>query len=283
MLNLILAITFPVLSVILFKIFERYKVNNLQAIVFNYLIAFTLCFLLSLNGNFVLSDILDKEWLLYSVVVGILFIVNFQLIAVTAQKVNIATATLANKISLIIPVIASFIVFQENLPIIKIGAILGSFIAIYLIITDKGRIAIPKKYWHYPLLIFCLTGIMEFIISYVQRKLFTQENEIALFTAVTFLLSFIIGLIILIPQIKKVTQKNIAWGSLLGIPNALGVYFLFLALDSGIHISVTFPIIHTGSLLLAVFAGYLFFKERLSLLNWIGLFLAFITIFILSI
>lgn len=282
MISLALAIIFPVLSVLLFKVFTRYQVNNFQAIVFNYFVAFGICYALSLKGDLNLLDVFSKPWIFYSLGVGVLFIINFQLIALTTQKVNIATSTLANKMSLIIPVIGSFIFFQENLPLIKFAAIFLAFIAIYLIVTNKGKLVIKKEYWHLPLLIFFLTGIMEFVISYVQKELFTQNNEMELFTAITFLFSFCLGILVLFPNIKKVKVKNVLWGAALGVPNALGIYFLMQALASGIKVGIVFPIIHTGSLLFAVVAGYVIFKEKLTPLNWLGLALAFIAIFVLS-
>lgn len=282
MLSIVLAIIFPVLSVVLFKLFLRYEIRSFQAIVTNYLFAFLICYLLSNGENFPIENVFKKYWLHLSAIIGVLFVVNFYLIALTAQKISVSLATMANKISLVIPVMASFMVFQEKSTMLKFIGIILAFVAIYMITFSNGRLIIDRKYIHLPILIFVNTGIIDTLINFTQKRFLEDGNEQEFFVAVTFLFSFTFGLIFLTPKMKSVRIRSILGGVILSIPNALGVYFLFNSLRSGFDSSVVFSLVNLGSLLLAVILGYTFFKERLRPINWAGLLVAFITILILS-
>ena len=83
--------------------FEKYKVDNLQALIVNYLTAAG-CSYLFLEQDYSLNHVLNSDWLYHSMIIGILFIIVFNFYAFGTQKVGIAITTLANKMSLIIPV-----------------------------------------------------------------------------------------------------------------------------------------------------------------------------------
>jgi multidrug transporter EmrE-like cation transporter len=282
MINLFLAIIFPVVSIVLLKLFVKYKVNNLHAIVVNYLGAAFISILLSQN-SFSVSDVFNASWLYLSIIIGVLFIFNFYLIALAAQRISLSIATLANKISLVIPVLAAFMIFGEETSIVRIIGIILAFISIYLITFTNGKLNIDKKYVYLPILIFIATGVTDTLLNYTQSHFFTKPNEMAFFATTTFIFSFVFGMLFLLPKLKGLTIKNITAGTVLSIPNALGVYFVLKTLQGSIPTSIVFPVLNIGSLLLAVVLGYFLFKERLEKINWIGIGVAIVTIFILTI
>lgn len=283
MISLVLAIIFPVLSVVIFKLFLKYEIRSFQAIVTNYLVAFFICYLLSEGQDFPITQMFKKFWVHLSAIIGVLLVVNFYLIALTAQKITVSLATMANKISLVIPVMASFMIFNEESSIMKFMGVILAFIAIYMITFSNGKLVIERKYLHLPILIFIVTGVIDTLISFTQTRFLSDSSELGFFVGVTFLFSFVFGLIFLTPKMKTIRVRSLLAGVILAIPNALGIYFLFRSLKTDIDTSVVFSILNLGSLLLAVIVGYVFFKERLKPINWVGLLLAFITIFILSI
>jgi drug/metabolite transporter (DMT)-like permease len=282
MINLILAIIFPVISVIIFKIFIKYKIRNLQAIVVNYLGAVVVGILLS-EQKIELDIVTQKSWLGLSFVIGGLFLLNFYLLALAAQKISLSIATLANKISLVIPVIPAFVFFNEEVTIARVIGVLFVFVSIYLITFTNGKLNIDKKHIHLPILIFLVTGLVDTLLNYTQATQFTDTNEMGVFITVTFVFSFLFGLVFLVPKIKVVTFRAVFGGLVLSIPNSLGIYFLLKSLQGPIDTSVIFSILNIGSLLLAVLVGFLLFKERLRPINWAGVVLALVTIYILTI
>ena len=109
MTNIIFTILLFNILIIVFKMFERYKVDNLQGLIFNYITAGG-CAYLFLEQDFSLDYILHSDWLYHAMIIGTLFIVVFNFYAFGTQKVGIAITTVANKMSLVIPVCAAITV-----------------------------------------------------------------------------------------------------------------------------------------------------------------------------
>lgn len=282
MFNLILAIIAPVISVVIFKFFLKLKIRNLQAIVVNYLGASVIGLFLA-RKDITLNLVANKPWLYLSFIIGGLLLLNFYLLALASQKISLSIATLANKISLVIPVLAAFMVFGEEPTVVKFIGVFLAFVSIYLITFTNGKLNINKQYLHLPILIFFVTGVIDTLLNYTQFKYFTSPNEMGVFVAVTFFFSFLFGLVFLVPQIKVVTYRGVLGGLILAIPNAMGIYFLLKSLYGPIDTTVVFSTLNIGSLLLAVLVGYFLFKEKLQLINWVGICLALFTILILTI
>jgi len=79
------------------------------------------------------------------------------------------------------------------------------------------------------------------------------------------------------------------WGIALGISNYGSLYFIIRALNHQTNNgntfdgSIVFGINNLGVIALSVLIGLLFFKEKLLKINWIGIIISFIAIYILSI
>ena len=70
----------------------------------------------------------------------------------------------------------------------------------------------------------------------------------------------------------------------MGIVNYGSIYFLIQALRfEQMDSSTTFTVNNVGILITSTLAGMLFFKEKLLLKNWIGVILAIISIFLVTI
>ena len=83
---------------IIFKYFEIFKVNNLQAIIVNYITAGALALVADgsvLTNNFSITNLLQPKFIYYALIIGVLFIITFNLIAFGTQKIGIAITTWA--------------------------------------------------------------------------------------------------------------------------------------------------------------------------------------------
>ncbi len=283
MFYLFLAIIFPVLSVIIFKLFERFNIHVLTAVVSNYIVAALIC--LSLNQSdksLSFTTILEDGWGHFAFIVGLFFMFNFYFIAQTTQKMGISVATLANKLSVVVPVIVAIILLKESTSVFKYIGILMTVCSIFLLTRAKERGRVDKRLLYLPIGIFIMTGLTDVIIAYSQQNLLKRTGDLEFFIGVTFIFSFVTGVIFLISKFIEVNVKSIFGGFVLGIPNGLGVYFLFKSLSSSLETSIVFPILSIGSLFLAVLIGFLFFKEKISIINWIGVLLAGVSILLLS-
>jgi len=274
MINLILGILFFNVILIIFKLFERFKVDNLQAIIVNYIVASALgIFTSDISNPF--NYIIESNWIYYALIIGMLFIIVFNLLATGAQKVGMAISTVANKMSVIIPVVFAFIVFGDTVSILKIIGISLAIFGVVLTSTSGQKLGFDKKYLWLIIIIFIGQGIADCIFNYAQRFV-VDAGDAKIFIASMFMAACATGLLMLIPKLmngtSKIQFKNILWGIGLGIPNFLTVYFFFQALESNyMEASQVYPILNMGVIVLSALSGFILFKERLSMSNWLGI------------
>ena len=91
---------------------------------------------------------------------------------------------------------------------------------------------------------------------------------------------FITGLVKMIFDNNKINLKSIFSGILLGIPNYFSIYFVLKSLDElgGI---VVFPVLNIGVVLLSTIISFIYYKEQMSLLNWMGISMSCISIILI--
>lgn len=281
MIDLLLGILFFNVILILFKLFERFNVDNLQAIIINYLVAGGLGFLTSGIEN-PLNHVLTATWLPFAILIGVLFIVVFNLLATGAQKVGIAISTVANKMSVVIPVIFAFIVFDDTVSILKITGIILAILGVFFTSTSGKKLNFDKKYLWLIIVIFAGQGLADCIFNFAQQ-IYVEGHEAQIFISSMFFAAFLMGILMVIPKFtgkkSKFQLKNIWWGIGLGIPNFLTVFYFFRSLESGImESSQIYPILNMGVIVLSALSGYIFFKEKLSGRNWFGILISLMAI-----
>ena len=288
MISILIAIATFSLMLMLFKYFEKFKVNNLQAIVFNYFTAGILSLISSINTKTEIDKILyiDRNFFLSGLLIGFLFIVTFNLLAFGTQKVGIAIATVANKMSMIIPVIVGIYLFNEPFYLLQVAGLILALLAIYFTSTKRGKIEFNKKYLIIIILIFLGQGIADGVLNWAQKTIVNSTNT-TIFFAIIFLLAAIIGLLFMLYDLAKnkvkFQLKSIYWGIFLGIPNFLTLYFFVNALQSNfLESAQIFPIVNMGIIIFSTIGGILLFKEKLSSSNWVGIALAVIAIALIT-
>ncbi len=271
---------------VIFKLFQRYEVNTLQAIIINYFFACLVGFFGFINQTD-LTVVPSKLWFPGTLILGGLFISEFYLAAITTQRSGLSVVSVATKMSVAIPVFFGIILYNESTGFIKITGIFLALAAVYLTsIKSTEGIKIKKRNLIFPLFVFMGSGIIDTLIKYLETT-YVAIDEVALFSTTIFALAGSIGIIILVGQAAmgklRLTGKNLLGGIILGIPNYFSIYFLVLALRSeGFESSVVFTINNVAIVLFSTFLGILFFKERLIPKNWIGILLAIISILMVA-
>ena len=289
MIYLLLSIFCNALLFIILKYFEKFRINNLQAIVTNYLCACALG-LMNNHTSLPLTSVPFTPWAPVAVLLGGMFIVVFILIAKTAQEVGVSVATVANKMSVIIPVTIAILAYHNSFGVLKAIGILTALVAVYM--TSKKRIDTdhPKTSNPFllilPLIVFLGSGIADAFVNYAQEKLVPKE-ESSLFVASFFAVAGTIGLVWVMSEIyikrERVTIRNIVGGIALGIPNYFSIYFMIKALNTHIYeSSVLYPINNMGIVILSATGGYFLLKEKLSPLNIGGIVLSIISIALIA-
>ncbi|MCF4100919.1 DMT family transporter [Gillisia sp. M10.2A] len=286
MIYLLLSILSSSVIFVIFKLFAKFKINTLQAIIFNYFIACSVGFLGFIKETDI-TQIPGKDWFPGTLILGILFILVFYLAAITTQRSGLSVVSVATKMSVAIPILFGIFYFQESTGVLKIVGIIFALAAVYLTsLKRRDGIAIRKRNLIYPILVFLGSGIIDTLIKFLEAS-YVSKTEVALFSSTIFAIAGVIGIGVLIVQSIQgkatISLKNILGGIALGIPNYFSIYFLVMALRGGKFDSSTiFTINNVAIVLVSTLLGILIFKERLIPKNWIGIALAIISILLVA-
>ncbi|RIV68481.1 EamA family transporter [Flagellimonas aequoris] len=285
MLDLALSVLSSTWIFVVFKLYDVYKVQTLVAIIINYITACTVGFLLY-EGPVSATEILNTSWAWGPLAMGVLFITIFNLMAKTAQTSGVSVASVATKMSLVIPVIIGLLFYGEHLTLLQILGILLALAAVYFASLKEKGITINRKDLILPILVFLGSGAIDASIKYFEEKHLTDQ-EIPIFSSMVFGCAALSGLIYIGIGSKKqnlrINFKNVLGGVALGIPNYFSIYFLIRALRNNIWSSAAvFTLNNVAIVMLSTLLGILLFKERLSIKNWGGVILAIISIVLVA-
>lgn len=284
MLFLIATTLFSTSIFIVFKLFKQYNINNLQAIVANYMVAASVGFL-SYEAKFSATDIFEAPWFILSIFIGGAFIGVFFLFALSSQKAGIAITAVSSKMSVVIPAAAGFLLFNDQLSPLKITGIVLALVALYLALYKKpdGNSKFNLKLILLPLFIFVGTGANDLLMKIADY--YFVENDVLLLVSTIFSIALVIGSLVLVYNALKygtdLKLKNFLAGGLLGLVNFGSTYFLFRSMEI-YDSSLLFPIRNTVVVSLSALIAYFIFGEKLYKTNWIGIFLALIAIIMIS-
>jgi drug/metabolite transporter (DMT)-like permease len=284
MIYLLLTIFSSTSIYIIFKHAKNYSCQLTDLITINYLTATLLGFVFFVQfNNGLISQI--KSWYIFAILTGFLFIVMFFLIGNSSQKAGITVTTLANKLSLVFPVLFSLIYFEEQITPLKFIGIISGVVAVFLAIYKTDIKKTKLIYLLLPVFIFAGSGITDSVVKYVQAVKIDQ-TESALFSTIVFFIAFVISLLISVIRKKAVfvsiNSPTLILGTLLGVVNFGSLYFLIDALNkSNLKSSLVFAVVNMSIVILSALAGRLLFNEKLSKINTAGIILAIFSIYIL--
>ena len=275
MLFLVLSILCSVTVGVIFKITRKYNANPIQIIAFNYVMALALCYFTFSPDLTVVPS--NAPWNIYAAV-GILLPIVFLFLFTSIKHMGIAKTDAAQRLSLFIPIIAAWLIFKEEFNSYKVIGLVIGFIAL-LFILKKQSVNDQNK-WIYPTAVFIGFGIIDILFK-----------QIALFTAlpyttslfIVFDISLAVSLLIVVYDVAvkkvKLNYKNTLFGGLVGIFNFGNILFYLKAHKAfAENPSTVFTGMNMGVIVLGSLVGLLFFKEKLSKINILGLILALIAI-----
>jgi len=276
---------------VIFKIVDRYGIRNFDIIIINYIIASILGFSIS-NYNLDVFPLYANPWFPYAITIGILFVIGFVLIAKSSQTAGIAITTVASKMSVILPITFSLLYDPtDHITNVKLAGIILALLAVFFTIYQKKGIDFDPRYLYLPAILFIGMGIIDSIIKLAQYK-YIDNGSSTFFSAVLFTIAALTGIITNLLQKKSfrtlIRPRTLFLGTLLGLGNFGSIYFLILALNYKINAtetldgSVVFGINNIGIVSLSVILGLIVFKEKLTFLNWLGIALSIVAIYVLS-
>ncbi|MGD9992211.1 MAG: hypothetical protein AB7S69_02835 [Salinivirgaceae bacterium] len=283
MVSLVLSILSSTLILFIFKIIEKRQIPLFPPIVVNYLMASVLGF--ALNGSNPLPLISSvPPWMIFSVLIGILLIVNFYLIGSSTQKAGIAVTSIAAKMSFVIPVLFSLLYdVNDSFSLTKLVLISTAVVAVFLVVRPNSLKAARTHHVMLPVAIFVGLGVLDSLIKYSQYHYIGTAADSSLFSGVNFTVAGLLGIAALLYS-RKQRRLLLSWkvwisGAVLGTANFGSMYFLINALnDLKFNNSLVFGINNIGIVVLSVLMAFVLFRERFSLINWAGLLLSLLVL-----
>jgi len=286
--DLLWSILFSSLIFVVFKLFDTYNVSTFHAIIVNYVTALGTGILLY-EGAVKPAEVLSQSWVTGALFLGILFIIIFNFMARTSQRLGVSVASIATKMSLVIPVVAGILLYSERLNGAQVCGIVLALAAVYLAsLRENHRPASHDlRVLYLPLVVFIGSGVIDTSIKYMQETA-VSSVEYPLFSAAIFGFAALTGTgVLLLKQpgdLKRIRRKNLLGGIALGIPNYFSVFFLLKALQyKGLNSASVFTINNVSIVMLTTLLGILLFRERLTWKNWMGVVLSIASIVLVSI
>lgn len=285
MISLSLSILFSSMIFVIFKLFDRYKIDVFQAIVFNYFTAF-LCGILLYGKEWNPEALNDMTWFYFAVVAAILFISLFILMGLSSQKNGVAITSVAVKMSMAASVLGMIFLYNESVSLMKTLGITLAFAGVVLVSWQgKGSDSKGKQSLWMLFALFFGSGILDLVLNYVQNNAL-QHLTPSLFSSFGFGMAGIIGLTVFLVQLKmKKTQfafKNVLGGIVLGIPNYFSIYLLIKSYkDTGWTDSTVLSVINVSIVCISAITGFLIFKEKINPTKGLGIFASLLAIYFL--
>ncbi len=272
-----------------FKACQKFKINIFQAIVFNYITCVITGIIVNGSQPFNAANF-HSRWFPWAVAMGALFIVLFNITGYTTQKIGVAVASVANKLSLVIPFVFSIYLFKESSSWLKIASILVALVAVVLSCYPSGNDFNHASGDHaktgftvmlFPAILFIGSGLLDSLINYVNHPstniVTATDNNAYLITG--FATAGTIGIVILMSQVMlgkaNIQAKAIAAGICIGIPNYFSIWCLVIVLNQypG-KSSAVIPVNNMGIVLFSAVMAWILFREKLSFINWLGIILS---------
>ena len=271
-----------------FKLFTRYDIHTFNAIVINYTVCLILGAVLNPTSEWPFSGtVIRSPWFKYDILLGILFISGFNLTAKSIQRAGITLTTLIQRMSLILTVSFTVILFKEHFGILEMSGLIMALIAIIAINqrTDKLTFKFSGSFSVILSAVLLFSAAIEIMLYYVEKTGIVGQEQLA-FTTHGFGVAAVVGWLVLGINLTRgklhLTRKDVVAGILLGIPNFFSIFLILRMLNLGWKGSILYPMINISVLLLSTFFAVLIFNERLNRLKWIGIGFACASILIIA-
>jgi drug/metabolite transporter (DMT)-like permease len=287
MLYLILSVVFSVLLLLNFRAHARFQVDTRIAILLNYPVCFLTAYLHQPSA-------LPLQWpastdTALMIAMGIGFVITFLLSGFSTQKNGMAPTSLANNISLVIPVLINLFILKTGGDITAsvLAGLVFSFAAIYFCSPKVDASSETKPVVGLLIAVFVAYGLTNTLFSYLNSTLTAQVGGTLPFIMMLLIGSMAGSALVLVWKSVNGTlnwNRNSVLAAIpLGLPNFFSFYFLLKALDAyQNNAAVVLTMYNLSVILLSAISAYVIFKEQLSKRQWLGLALGCVGIALLN-
>ncbi|QKF65427.1 EamA family transporter [Campylobacter corcagiensis] len=273
MIYLVLAVVANVLVSVLLKVTKTLKAEVM--VLFNYASA-SLLTLFVFHPN--LANLTQIKFPYLFLILGILLPSGFIIMARAVKFTGIARADSAARLSLFLPIVASFLFLGQKLNLGLFIAISLAFLAIFCLVYKKSSTYRGGSL--YLFLVWIIYGSCDIIFKLISK----QGGEFSATLFIAFILAFVLLFSYLKFKDVKFEIKAVLLGLLLGVLNFLNIVFYIKAHQTlKDNPSLVFTAMNIGVICVSLLVGSLVFKEQLNRLNFAGILLGIISIMLLMV
>ncbi|MBV8157105.1 MAG: EamA/RhaT family transporter [Dyella sp.] len=274
MLYVLMSVVCSVLVSVLLKLARRLEVDVGQAIAWNYVATSVLTAMVFHPSLDVLRSA-QAPWLGF-VGLGLLLPLIFLALAASVRSAGIVRTDAAQRLSLLISLLAAFLLFGETLNLFKgAGIAVGLLALLCMVWKVDAHGADEVRGWLWPLVVFIGFGLIDILFKHVARA----GTPFAASLQAMFALAFVVSLALLLwrrwHDRTFFTLRDAVAGLLLGLANFGNIVFYVRGHQSlPDHPSLVFASMNLGVVALGAVVGTVAFRERLTRVNVLGLGLA---------
>ena len=272
MMYLMIAVLCSVAVSVLLKVLRQKNIDIRQTIVAGYPVAFLLTWFLLKPDISGVSE-LGGAWAII-IALGVLLPAVFIILGRAIESVGMVATDAAQRLSLIIPIVAAFLLFGEMLTGTRVFGLLLGFLALGALIYRPQQGQVSKQVKYMPLWLFGVWagyGIIDILFKQVAK----QGSAFPLTLFVTFGLAGLLLFVYLLITRVRWQSKALAAGLLLGALNMGNIYAYIRAHQVlSESPSIVFTGMNVGVIAVATLIGVGVFKEQLNRVNIVGLLLA---------
>ena len=283
MVYLILAIVCSTGVFVAMRLFERFKLDNHQALMWNYVFAAGTGFLMCKQFDKP-AQLVAEPWFGLSLLTGFWFIFTYLLMTVSSQRSGVTVTSLSSKLSVVLPTLAGVVLFSEKLNLIATMGIVLALVALVLVVGGKSQTDKSNKInWLLPVFIFFGTGTGDILMKLTEQR--NQGNNMSFMIAFIYFIALLFGILLVVSDLirgkSKWQWKSALGGIGLGVINYFSTYCVYNAMRCFDNV-VLFPIYNIGVVSLTALTGWLLFKEKLTWKNYLGLAIAIIAVILIT-
>lgn len=272
----LLAALCSVLVSVLLKLAKRFQIDVAQAVAWNY-VAAALLTLLLLAPDTALLQHAGATWGVF-VALGVLLPTIFLALAASVRHAGIVRSDAAQRLSLLIPLLAAFTLFGESVaPLKLIGCALG-LLALVAMVWRNAAADTTSTHWGWPLAVFAGFGLIDVLFKRVAAAGIPLGSALLAVFSLALLVAFAIA-----ARRRRFDRRSAAGGLLLGLCNFANILF-YLRAHRALpdHPSLVFASMNLGVVVLGTLIGVTVFRERLHPVNRLGVLLALAAIVLLT-
>jgi drug/metabolite transporter (DMT)-like permease len=230
-----------------------------------------------LAGNYFLASVISLcilifnedvsfsyQTILFGAFLGLLFVFSFFSFAKAVSHAGTSLATVSSRLSVIIPITFSIVIFSEIPSSYNLIGFLFTFVTLilfYFSITGQNSGGDNFNKYFYLFISLVGIGISDFCLKIFNN--WRPQSEEPFFVLTIFTAAMCYALLFIIVRKVKIEKHTLLLGIGLGVPNLFSTYFLLGAL-SLLPAILVYPVVNVGIIIFTAIFAYLFWKEEIN-------------------